>query len=88
MQTLVMAILSLVVLVILIFVFRDQIEKSMQGYTDIAEESEKAAQGDTCGALFSDTRCINAEKSCEGEGDGWSKSSLTCVGSKTCCEKG
>lgn len=83
MQTLVMAILALVVLVILIFIFRTQIGNTMEKYTKIADESERAVQGDICGALFSDTRCIS-EKEC---GTGWQKSSLNCVDTKICCEK-
>ncbi|TKJ17376.1 hypothetical protein CEE44_02475 [Candidatus Woesearchaeota archaeon B3_Woes] len=88
MQTLVMAILSLVVLVILIFVFRTQIGNTMEKYTNIADESEKAVKGDTCGALFSDTRCISGSD-CSVLGDSWTtESSLKCVNKdKICCKE-
>ncbi len=90
MQTLVMAILALVVLVILIFVFRDQIGKSMEKYTKIADESEKAIEGEICGAWLSDTKCISNGKTCSEElGEDWKlESSLKCVDTaKICCEK-
>ncbi len=89
MQTLVMAILALVVLVILIFVFRDQIGKSMEKYTKIADESERAVEGDTCGALFSNTRCVS-DDNCENLGDDWQlELGLACTNPSqpTCCEK-
>ncbi len=90
MQTLVMAILSLVVLAILIFVFRTQIGNTMEKYTKIADESEKAVEGEICGVWLSDTKCISDEKTCsKALGKDWKpESSLKCVDTtKICCEE-
>ncbi len=90
MQTLVMAILALVVLVILIFIFRTQIGNTMEKYTKIADESEKAIEGEICGAWLSDTKCIS-DKECSKElGDDWQlEPGLACTNPSqpTCCKK-
>ena len=84
MQTLVIAILSLIVLIILIFVFKGQIGSLMGQYTSVANRSETTAAGDMCGGLFTSTKCVDG--ACP---EGYEiDSSLKCdPDTKSCCKK-
>jgi ABC-type sulfate transport system permease component len=78
MQTLVVAILCLVVLVIMIYVFKTQITESMEKYTNIANQAEETASSDKCGFL-SGTRCTTTPGDCE-------TVQLQCPEKQTCCK--
>jgi|GEM_PF-7071788 len=83
MQTVVIAVLCLVILAILIFVFGGQVRKSLSGYNAIADQSENQTRGETCGGFFNDYQCF---AKCP---DGYSASSMKgCSGSTPqCCKK-
>lgn len=51
-NTIVLAALALVVLVLLIFLVRNQLQKGSQKYTGIESEAEKQAKADYCESLF------------------------------------
>lgn len=89
MNTLVIAILSLIVLVIMIFVFKGQIGKTSSSYTTIAEESEKSAKKDSCGGFLDfDRKCADDCSKIEPKGTWTSTSEGTCPdNSQFCCEK-
>lgn len=60
MQTIIVAVLMLIVLVVLIMVFRGQIGKSSQRYFAIGNQSEQELQAtDKCMTLFGNRRCLN-----------------------------
>ena len=58
-QTIVIAALALVVLVILIFVIRGQIQKGTQKYINISSEAELQSRAkDRCQTMFSGRECF------------------------------
>lgn len=58
MNTIVIAALALLILVILILVFRSQIGKTSQSYIDIGEQASKEAGGaNKCQSLLSSNAC-------------------------------
>jgi len=83
MQTIVIAVLCLVILFILIFIFRDQVGRQLSGYNLIAQQSENQSRGETCGGFFNDYQCF---AKCP---DGYSISNMKgCTGSTpVCCKK-
>ena len=53
--------IALIVLVIVILIFRGQIGKGAQGFTDISEQATGTISDERCKALFSDRRCLKEE---------------------------
>jgi len=61
MQTIIIAVLMLIVLVILIMVFRGQIGKAVQRYFAIGNESEQELRStDKCATIFGSRRCLDS----------------------------
>lgn len=82
METIVIAILCLVVLAIMIFIFRSQVGSLMGGYTNIA----KNATGQSCGVPWSGFQCFSKTEGCPKTG-GWVQSNLQgCSSEQVCCE--
>ena len=64
-QMIILAILGLVTLVILIFVFKDQIGNVSQKYFGIVNQTEAESKGDICETMFGGRRC---QTSCDEPG--------------------
>lgn len=56
-QMIILAILGLVTLIILIFVFKDQIGNVSQKYFGIINQTEAESKGDICETMFGGRRC-------------------------------
>ena len=61
MNTIVMAVLALIVLVVMAIVFRSQISKSVEGYSDITEGAISEAKGEKC-SILSGERCGDCDE--------------------------
>jgi len=67
-NTVVLAVLSLVVLVLLIMLIRTQLQKGSQKYTNISAEAEREARAkDVCETLFAlrSRTCVESETKCK-----------------------
>lgn len=59
-QMIILAILGLVALIILIFVFKDQIGRVSKTYFGITEQVEAESKGEVCESLFGGKKCMAA----------------------------
>jgi len=78
----IIAVIALLVLSVVIFIFYDQIRKVAQGFTETREQTDICRVG-----LLGDQKCIKAND-CSGLGAGWKKSTAKCEAEdEICCEK-
>ena len=91
-QTIVIAVLALTVLLILIFIFKNQTGKANTGFNYASNDAIGGIQGTKCQTMFSDTKCCDnvytktiPHKTNETGEIPWSD----CVNrqNKECCEK-
>lgn len=88
-NTIVMLILALVVLIVVLFIFKDQITKALGGYTRIQEETGETIEGKKCSNILGDRKCYAVDeetKSCP-----YGKRKITedwkdCTEDEVCCE--
>jgi len=89
-QVVIVAILGFIVLVVLMFVFKDQITKAAGAYFDIGSDATDGAQGKRCVTIVSAANHKCVDKACE---EGWQEIHASgeewkdCDKDKKCCEK-
>ena len=86
-QTIIVAILGLLVLIVLAFIFRDQITKAASNYFSIGKDATDSAQGNKCVSILTAGNHKCADK-CDGE---WHElntaTKWTDCKERKCCEK-
>ena len=82
-NVIIVAVIALLVLSVVVFIFYDQIKKVAQGFTETREKTKICNVG-----LFGDQKCVKESDGCKSIGQDWQEVSANCEAEgEICCEK-